>query len=147
MFKHLLIPTDGSTLANKAVKAGIEFAREAGARVTIYQALEVHASTYYGDGYTVSKETVANLQRQHQAHAEKIFSAALKIAAAAGVTCDSFTSEESAPYEGILGAAKKRKCDVIFIASHGRGGIGSVVMGSVTQKVLAHSALPVVVYR
>ncbi len=147
MFKHILIPTDGSALADKAVKAGIEFAREAGARVTLYRALEHRRAAYYGDSYAVSEMIAANLERQAEERAEKSFEAAREAATTAGVDCDSLAAAADSPHEGILNAAKKRACDAIFIASHGRGGVGSLLLGSVTQKVLAHSTLPVMVYR
>lgn len=147
MFKHILIPSDGSALADKAIKAGIEFASETGARITVYQAIEARVGTYYGDGYTVSEMTSASLQRQAQERAEETFTAARKAAAAVGVTCDGLATESGSPYQGILAAAKKRKCDAIFMASHGRGGLGSLLLGSVTNEVLAHSTLPVLVYR
>jgi len=69
------------------------------------------------------------------------------MAKAAGVPFTSVAAKAFTPYEGIIAAAKKRKCDVIFMASHGRRGISRLIMGSVTQKVLSHAKIPVVVYR
>jgi nucleotide-binding universal stress UspA family protein len=63
------------------------------------------------------------------------------------VPCETYITTPPTPYEGIIDAAKKKKCDLIFMASHGRGEFASLIVGSVTQKVLAHSKLPVVVYR
>ena len=70
-----------------------------------------------------------------------------KVAKAAGVSCETMMTKPSTAYQGIIDAARRRKCDVIFMASHGRGELASLILGSVTQKVLAHSKVPVLVYR
>jgi nucleotide-binding universal stress UspA family protein len=145
MFKHVLIPTDGSSLAKKAVKAGIAFAKEFGAKVTVYHALEV-IPPYAAGGFVplpVLVQAEAGLRKQGQRYLD----GATKVARSATVPCDSQITKPETPYRGIIDVAKKKKCDVIFMASHGRGGLASVVLGSVTLKVLAHSKIPVVVFR
>ena len=145
MFMHLLIPIDGSPRARKALKAGIAFAKEVGAKVTAYHALEI-IPAYYGEGFIppAALEPVEAAARQQ---AKKYLDEATRIAGTAGVACESRLSQPATVYEGIIQAAKKNKCDVIFMASHGRGEIASLVLGSVTVKVLAHSKIPVVVFR
>ena len=147
MFKLILIPTDGSKVANKAVKAGIEFAAAVGAKVIVYQALEETIRYAYSDGYALPANMIASLQRQSRELAAKNMAAAKKSATAAGVACETLISKAGMPHEGIVATAKKRKCDAIFMASHGRRGLAGLLMGSVTNKVLTHSKIPVVVYR
>ena len=146
MFKHVLIPTDGSRLSTKAVKAGIAFAKELGAKVTVYHAIDV-ASALYADVAIVPPSVLEKVEAGARNQAQKYLDGATKVARAAGVPCESQTSRPLTVYDGIIDAAKKKRCDVIFMASHGRGELASVVLGSVTLKVLAHSKIPVVVFR
>jgi nucleotide-binding universal stress UspA family protein len=147
MFKRILIPTDGSKVADKAAKAGIRFAREIGAKVVGYCAVEPISSNYYSEGSIVDARLIAELDQQAVAAGEKTLAAMAKLARASRVRFDSLCDKPGTVYQGIVAAARRRKCDVIFMASHGRGGFAKLVMGSVTQKVLAHSKVPVVVYR
>jgi nucleotide-binding universal stress UspA family protein len=147
MFKTILIPTDGSKVAAKAVKAGIEFAAAVGARVVVYQALEETIRYAYSEGYVLPKTMATSLERQAREQAEKNLASIKKTATAAGVACDTIASKAIVPYEGIVAMAKKKKCDAIFMASHGRRGIAGLLLGSVTNQVLTHSRIPVVVYR
>jgi nucleotide-binding universal stress UspA family protein len=147
MFKHILIPTDGSPVAAKAVKAGIELAKEVGARVTAYYGLDPMPAPYYGDGYTVDARAIADIERSARVAGEKTLEKIAQTAKVAGVPFTAVITKPTTPYEGIIAAAKKDKCDVIFMASHGRRGIAGLLLGSVTQKVLSHSKIPVLVYR
>ncbi len=148
MFKHILIPTDGSPIANKAVKAGIQFAKDLGARVTGYYAVEPVPQHIYGEGYLINNSKISQALQQRvsdigEKHVEKM----AKVAKAMGVPFSTVVTVAETPYEGIIDAAKKHKCDAIFMASHGRRGLAGGLMGSVTHKVLTHSKLPVLVYR
>jgi nucleotide-binding universal stress UspA family protein len=145
MFKHLLICTDGSTLGNKAAKAGIELARALGAKVTAYYAIE--QLMIYDEGYMMDQKMIERLEESARAAGQKRVDAIGKMAKVAGVPFAAVVTKALTAHEGIIDAAKKRKCDVIFMASHGRRGLSRLMMGSVTQKVLAHSRIPVVVYR
>jgi len=147
MFKHVLIPTDGSAVARKAVKAGVALAKELGAKVTAYHALEALPPYAYGDGYIISTATIKRFEEGARAMGRKHLAAVAKAAKAAGVACGPLMTKPMTPYQGIIDAAKKKRCDVIFMASHGRGEFATLLLGSVTQKVLAHSKLPVLVYR
>ena len=146
MFKHILIPTDGSAVANQAAKAGIALARRLGAKVTAYCALE-DPQPIYVEGYSFNLEEIDGFDERAREAGQKWVDAIDKMAKAAGVPFTSVVAKALTPYEGIIAAAKKRKCDVIFMASHGRRGLSRLIMGSVTQKVLSYSKIPVVVYR
>lgn len=147
MFDHILVPTDGSKLAGKAVKAAVKFAATMQARITFYQALENNVAMYGMEGFAVSGDLLAGMDKAMQASAKSNLDAAMKLAAAKKVPCDAVIGKTVVTWEGIIATARKRKCDVIFMASHGRRGIAGVVLGSVTHQVLTHSKIPVVVFR
>ena len=147
MFKRILIPTDGSKVADRAVKAGIRFAREIGAKVVGYYAIEPVQAYYYGEGTMIAGRLIAELDRQAKASGEKTLAAMGKLARAGRVRFDSLCDRPSTVYDGIVKAARRKRCGALSIASHGRTGLAKVVMGSVTQKVLVNSKIPVLVYR
>lgn len=147
MYKHILIPTDGSPLSRKAARAGIRFARKAGARITAYRALELPLPYLGAEGALMDPAVIDTLERAARREAEKSVAGIAAAAKAAGVRCQTYLSRPVTPHEGIIQAARRKKCDAIFIASHGRGGVGALLLGSVTQRVLAHSRIPVLVYR
>ena len=146
MFKHILISTDGSSLGNKAAKAGVELAHALGAKVTAYYAIE-QLQLISDEGYMMTQKTIDGFEEGARKAGQKRVDVIGKMAKAAGVPFASVVTKASTAYEGIIDAARKRKCDVIFMASHGRRGLSKLMMGSVTQKVLTHSRIPVVVYR
>lgn len=146
MFKHILIATDGSAVSNKAAKAGIALAGTLGAKVTAYYAVE-DLQPIYVEGYTFDQQMIERFETGAREAGQKRVDAIGKMARTARVPFTPVVTTASTPYEGIINAAKKYKCDVIFMASHGRRGFSRLMMGSVTQKVLAHTKLPVVVYR
>ncbi len=146
MFKHILVATDGSPVSAKAATAGIALGKALGARITAYCAVEP-LPMYGGDGYVPDQKMIDGFEKSARKVAHKRVDAIGKKAKAAGVPFASVVTNADTPYVGIIAAAKKRKCDVIFMASHGRRGFSRLIMGSVTQKVLTHSRIPVVVYR
>ncbi|HEX5767884.1 MAG TPA: universal stress protein [Burkholderiales bacterium] len=147
MFKHILIPTDGSPVSAKAVKAGIAFAKRSGGRVTGYYAIEPVPMRLYGEGYVVDRQMVAEFERRARDAAKKHVEAVARAAAKAGVKCDTLVETARTPYEGIIEAARKRRCDLILMASHGYRGLMRLTLGSVTDKVIQLSKVPVLVYR
>ena len=147
MFKHILVPTDGSPIANKAAKAGVRFARSIGARVTGYYAIELVRPQVYSEGYIPDEATMAAWDRRAKQYGDRHLASMARLARAARVRFDSVCAKAPTPYEGIVATARKKKCDVIFMASHGRSGIAKLLVGSVTERVLATSKIPVVVYR
>jgi nucleotide-binding universal stress UspA family protein len=146
VFKHILISTDGSSVSNKAAKAGVALASALGAKVTAYCALE-ELQPIYVEGYSFDQGVIDGFEKRAREIAQKHVDTISKMAKAAGVPFAAVVTKAVTAYEGIIDAAKKQKCDVIFMASHGRRGLSKLVMGSVTQKVLTHSKIPVVVYR
>jgi len=146
MFKHILIASDGSTAAHRAGRACIALARRLGAKVTAYSAIE-QLQPIYIEGYVFNKRQLDGFTQRARDAAQKRLDAMGEIARASGVPFAALVAPAPTPYEGIIAAAKEKKCDAIFMASHGRRGISRLIMGSVTQKVLSHSKMPVVVYR
>jgi nucleotide-binding universal stress UspA family protein len=148
LFKHLLIPTDGSALAAKGVRAGVKLARALGARVSGVYVIQPYIAPIYADAAPYVPGTVfADYEKAAKAHAKRALALIEREAAKAGVRGASRVVEEMQPWQGILKAARKGKCDAIVMASHGRGGLGGVILGSQTARVLAHSKLPVLVIR
>ncbi len=148
MFKNILVPVDGSELANAAVKRACAFAKEANAQLTFYYAKPGYWPGYYvgdvaiGDVY-IDAAFLAAMDKQ----TEGILAEAAQAASEAGVGCETLSTEFDAPHEGIIAAAKSKACDLIFMASHGRRGASALLLGSETQKVLTHCKIPVLVYR
>jgi nucleotide-binding universal stress UspA family protein len=147
MFKHILIPTDGSAVSAKAVKAGIALAKESGAQVTGFYALEPVPNHLYGEGYIADRKMVAEFEKRHKALARKHVAAIARQAHKAGVKFDALVEASRTPYEGIVAAAQKKDCDLVLMASNGRRGLSRLAVGSVTDKVIQLSNVPVLVYR
>lgn len=148
MFKHILIPTDGSPVSLKAVKAGIRLARALGASVTAYYAVELPwPAQFYGADKVHGRRVLTEYGMHVTAAGKKHLAAIQRIARAAGVPCDAVLTREVAPHQGIIDAAKKLHCDAVVMASHGRRRLATVAIGGVTRKVLAGSKIPVLVYR
>ena len=147
MFKHVLIATDGSRRSAKAIKAGVALAKEMGARVTGFHGVGAAPYGYYGEAMFIGERSFAKAERAVLAAGEQHVAQIARAARRAGVPFEPLVARTGAAYEGILNAAHKRKCDVIFMASHGRRGFKSLLLGSVTQQVLTHSKIPVLVYR
>jgi len=147
MYSHLLVPTDGSKLSDKAVTQAIALAQALHAKISFFYASPDYPLPAYADGVVyepVSKREYSLLARKE---ADKVLDRMATKAGAAGVDCARVHSIAASPWEAILAAAKKGKCDLIVMASHGRRGISAMLLGSETQKVLTHSKLPVLVVR
>jgi nucleotide-binding universal stress UspA family protein len=148
MYRHILIPTDGSELSQRAVRHGLSLAKALDAKVT---AVTVEASFNVYDvpssrTYQMSG-AFAEYTEHAKAHAGKILNAVAEAARSAGVTCEIVQLEQDHPHEAIIAAAEQRECDLIVMGSHGRSGIVAIVLGSVTNKVLTHTTIPVLVCR
>src|SRR5574338_116476 len=146
MFSHILLPIDGSRFSMKAAKAGIALARRLGAKVTAYIAIDPVPYAFYAEGAPADEPALVALERRARVTAQKYVQAVARAARAAGVTCQSVV-EIAVPSEGILAIARKRKCDTVFMGSHGRRGVKRFLLGSVTSRVLAKADRPVIVYR
>jgi len=147
MFKHILIPTDGSPVAAKAIHAGVALAKEMGATVTSYYAQEPLPAHLYAEGYFADKKLVAELERRAREYAERRVAEVGAVAKAVGVPFEPVVAKTPAPYKSIIDAADRQKCDAIFMASNGHRGLTGLLLGSVTQQVLTHSKIPVLVFR
>jgi len=148
MFRHILIPTDGSRLAMKAVRAGIKLAQRMGACVTAYYAVELPwPARVYGGETARGRRMLTEYGRHATASGKKHLAAVHRLARAAGVPYDAVLTKEVAPHRGIVDTARKLRCDAIVMASRGRGGLAGAALGSVTHKVLSTSRIPVIVYR
>ena len=148
MYRHILIPTDGTPLAEKAVSAGTDYARETGARVLFFTAVpEYQVPT---EAEIMSHQKVKSLA-QHEQEAGEAARAILEKAAAAAkeanITFETEYTLSDRPSDAIIGAAKRHGCDAIFMASHGRSGIPALWYGSQTRDVLTHCDIPTLVYR
>lgn len=144
MFKHILVPTDGSELSQKAIDGAIDLAQSVGARITAYACLPQYPYSPFAD---VAVEPPDDFHARAENEAREHLRDVERAAENAGVPCNSVTSIEAAPYIGIIDAAEQNGCDVILMASHGRRGLGSLLIGSETQRVLTHTKIPVIVYR
>jgi len=147
MFKHILIPTDGSKLAAKGVKAGVRLARALGARVTALHVTPPYVPAYGDAMFYFAAVSAAQHKKACERTAKKVLAAAALEARRAGVPCATLVVTDPQPWGGILRVARAKKCDAIAIASHGRGSFGGLILGSETQRVLAHSRIPVLVTR
>jgi nucleotide-binding universal stress UspA family protein len=145
MFKHVLIPTDGSPLSEAAVAKGLEFAKALGARATAVVVIEPFHLL------TANVEQIESTRADYEAHAARhaadILAAAAAKAEAAGVAFAGRTAKHDHPYQAIIATAAEQGCDVIAMASHGRRGMAALMLGSQTTKVLTHSTIPVLVFR
>jgi nucleotide-binding universal stress UspA family protein len=138
MYTHILIPTDGSELAGKAVQHGIALAKRIGAKVTMLTVLPPEL-------ITADMQMIEIRKQRMQKQAEEILGAVAK--QAAGFACETIQVEHEDPYQAIIDTADSKGCDLIVMASHGRRGISAIVLGSETVKVLTHCKIPVLVYR
>ena len=145
MFENILIATDGSDLAAKAVAQGILFAKEIGAKITAVTVTEpFHVLSL---APSELEYTPIEYKKHAEAHAQKVLGSVSAAAKLAGVASETLHIEHDHIYQAIIDAASARRCDLIVMASHGRRGVSAVVLGSETVKVLTHSKIPVLVYR
>jgi|SRR5689334_20657421 nucleotide-binding universal stress UspA family protein len=147
MYKRILIPTDGSSVSRKAVKQGVDFAKSVGAKVVGFFSPEDYRAIMYTEYMPAAMLSQEEFEAQAKKAAEKQLAFMQKTAATAQVPYESYWMISVAPWEAIIEAAKKKKCDLIFMGSHGRTGLASIVLGSTTVKVLTHSKVPVLVTR
>lgn len=147
MYQHILIPTDGSPLSQKAAQAGVALAQALGARVTGLFAAPPATPVVYRHHLPVGYKDPAEHRKMIEAAAERYLDAIERQARKAKVECATVSVTSDFPADAILATAKKRGCDLIFMASHGRKGLAAALLGSETQKVLAQATVPVVVWR
>ena len=146
MFKHILLPTDGSALSDIAVENGLKFAKETGAKVTgFYVMVERPVESF--EGYApVDVKAPAHDEISKQ-ESQKYLAAIEKKAKASGVTCATQSMLHTSPHQAIIKAATDNACDLIIMASHGRKGVTGELVGSETARVITSCKIPVLVYR
>jgi len=147
MFKHILVPTDGSALSQEAARNAVAFAKDSGARITALHVKPVPQMPYYVEGARIDHSIVEQFAALAEQEARKSLDVVEGLCAEAGVQCASVMETSDDPYQAIIDTATKSGCDLIFMGSHGRGGLRGLLLGSVTSKVLTHCKIPVLVYR
>jgi nucleotide-binding universal stress UspA family protein len=146
MYRHILIATDGSELAEHAITDGLSLAKSVGAKVTVIMAVEL----WLGSQPFIQPWSLQELGKYNEETKKKAASVLNRVTDAAkqaGVSCDTIQVEKERPYQAIITTAADRGCDLIVMASHGHSGLSAVVLGSVTNKVLTHTKIPVLVVR
>ena len=146
MYRNILIATDGSDLAAKAVSHGLSLAKAVGGKVTAL-IVETPFNVFSVPEFQIRQMPAAFAQHAEHVkqHAGKVLNHVAGAAKAAGVPCDTVQVEDDQPYRAIIKTAEDEGCDLIVMASHGRSGISAVLLGSVTNKVLTHTKIPVLV--
>ena len=146
MYRHILIPTDGSELAEHGVTNGLSLAKSVGARVTVIIVEEPF--NWLSVSETQAQRALEELAKhadQIKKHAASVLDRVANAAKQAGVPCETIQVEDAQPYQAIIATAADKGCDLIVMASHGRSGLSAVVLGSVTNKVLTHTKTSVLV--
>ena len=147
MFKHILVPTDGSTLSLKAFDLAAGLANGTGAQIYVLHVAPNYPTTIAGDGYMVATITPQQWDVSVAKHTAQIRAQVEKRAKAKSVAVQFLSTSLDQPYTAIIAVAKRKKCDLIVMSSHGRKGISALLLGSETVKVLTHCKLPVLVCR
>jgi nucleotide-binding universal stress UspA family protein len=148
MFKHILLPTDGSKLADRAIVRGINLAKALGAKVTLLSVVpEFRMIADESFAVPMSLQAKERYEKEAKQRAQKKLAAVSARMAKAGVQGAAVVVSSDLPYQQIIEVARKRKCDIVVMASHGRRGLTGLLLGSETVKVLTHSKIPVLVVR
>ncbi len=147
MYQRILVATDGSALSKKAVRASVDLAKALGAQVIALYVVPRYPISYFEGGMTISSEDVARTEKHWADKGQAVVDAVVQEAHADGVTAQAVVTHSDLVAETVIVTAKKHKCDLIVMASHGRKGITRVLLGSETQHVLTHSSIPVLVLR
>ncbi len=147
MYKHILVPTDGSPRSKQAIESAVALAKALGARVTGLFAAPPATPILFGGalpaGYATPRENEKLIAKAADAHLAVIE----KAARAAGVRCDTVRVKSDYPADAIVAEARKQRCDLIVMASHSRRGLKGLLLGSEAQKVLANAKIPVLIHR
>jgi nucleotide-binding universal stress UspA family protein len=146
MYQHLLVSTDGSDLARKGLDHGLALAKALGARVTLVTVAENAFRYAVGAGGMDTSAFLEFAAIQKEA-AQRVLAEARDAAAGMGIEVDTVFFENTLPAEAIVETASERQCDLIVMSSHGRRGLGRLILGSVTAEVLTNSSVPVLVVR
>jgi nucleotide-binding universal stress UspA family protein len=147
MYQRILVATDGSTLSKKAVRTGISLAKAVGAELIAVNVVPRYPTSYFEGSISISSDQIARTEKRWADKAQEVVDAVCESAKAEGVKAKPVVVRSDLVAESLLSTAKKNKCDLIVMASHGRKGLKRVLLGSETQQVLTHSQIPVLVLR
>ena len=147
MYKRILVPTDGSTLSKKAVRSAVELAAAVGAEVVALNVVPRYPTSYFEGAISISMAEVARVEKQWAERGQSLADDVSRLAQRAGVKAKALTVRSDLVAEAILAAARKNRCDLVVMASHGRKGLKRLLLGSETQHVLTHGNIPVLVLR
>ena len=150
MYKHILIPTDGSEVAAKGVEQGLSLAKSLQSRVTVIVVTErfpIYAYNGIAGGWIPGPEEMARFEAGQKETAQEVLGAVEAAAKKMGVPAETVHVPEDYPADAVVETAKSRDCDLIVMSSHGRRGLRKMVLGSQTSQVLAYSPVPVLVVR
>ena len=147
MYQKILVATDGSTLSKKAVTHAIALAGATGAELVALKVVPRYPQSYFEGGLALQVAEVSRVEKQWAEAAQRVVDEVKKAAEAKGVKARGITVKSDLVSDAIIAAAKKQKCKLIIMASHGRRGVKRLLLGSETQQVLTHSPVPVLVLR
>jgi nucleotide-binding universal stress UspA family protein len=147
MYRRILVATDGSALSKKAVRSSIELAAAIGAELVALYVVPRYPTAYFEGGITIPEADIARTEKQWADRGQTVVDSVRDAAQAAGVKVKAVLTRSDLVAESIMAAARKHKCDLVVMASHGRKGIKRILLGSETQHVLTHSSVPVLVLR
>jgi nucleotide-binding universal stress UspA family protein len=147
MYKRILVPTDGSALSRKAMRSAIDLASLVGAELLAVNVVPRQPPSLIEGSIGVQPREAARIEKQRAEHGQALADEVGDAAKKAGVKARAITVRSNLVAEAILGAARKNNCDLVVMASHGRKGIKRLLLGSETQHVLTHGAVPVLVLR
>ena len=147
MYERILVATDGSTLSKKAVASGIGMAALCGAELVAMKVVPRYPMSYFEGSVALAPQEVGRIEKQWAEDGQSVVDAVKLAAEKKGIKARAVTVRSDLVAESVIATARKYKCDLIIMASHGRKGLKRVLLGSETQKVLTHSTLPVLVVR
>lgn len=147
MFKHILFPTDGSPASEDAARGVVEYAKATGASVTAFHVKADYPRFYLSEGIISDTPSHTRFAELAEAEAQEILGFVGELCEKAGIICTKVTHTHESVHKAIIEAATQNGCDLIFMAPHGHSGVGSMLLGSETIKVLTHSAIAVLVFR
>jgi nucleotide-binding universal stress UspA family protein len=147
MYKHMLVPTDGSKLSVKAIRAAARLAKICGARITGVYVIAPELPPLYTEGAMYGGLSARSYKELKEKEAKKALAVVDIEAQTSGLQASTMPLTAAQPWKAIIGAARSKKCDLIVMASHGRRGLSGLLLGSETAKVLTHSKIPVLVCR
>ena len=148
MYNHILVATDGSKLSNKAIKTAARLASSLGAKLTGVYVIPQYVPPVYGEAAIyLSRLSPKRYRELTEKEARKALSVVEIEAQTEVVESATMHVTDNQAWNGVLKAARSKKCDLIVMASHGRRGLSALVLGSETNKVLTHSSIPVLVCR